>query len=137
MLIAVVVAVPLPKTVEQATGWPEVTAEPRRIDNWPPHLVRVKVGRRNPRVIKEWRDRRQTFAIFWDAASDGYRAMQIRGKRYVPIPASTSAGRPRKVWPTFEDANNQVDAHWRFLIGKEPRTYAPSPKLRRINQRTK
>ncbi len=54
MLIAVVVAVPLPKAGQRATGWPEVTAEPRRVDNWPQHLVRMKAARRfRPYVARD------------------------------------------------------------------------------------
>ncbi len=133
VLLSAAIAAPLPTRVQRAEGWPAVDAAvPPPSATFPPHLVPVKVGRRNRRVIREWRDRRQTYAIFWDAKSDGYRAVRIRGKRYVPIPGDkTSSGRPR-LWPSFEDAANQVDAHWRFLMGKPSRTYAPSPKLKRL-----
>ncbi len=138
------VAAPLPTKVERANGWPEVPKAGLRQPSATPRIfLRVTVGTRNRAVIREWRDHGQFYAIFWTAKTDGYRAFEIVDGKYRPLPTdgdprSRATGDPRgraTLWPTLEDAANQVDNHWRGVAGQEQLPYyEPSPKLKRILQ---
>ncbi len=119
LLLTLILAAPLPPKVEQAERWDAPETDHFEVDFSPPTFRYARVGRRDPQAIKEWRDRRQNYAVFWTARPRGYRALQIRLGRYEPLLDDRAPdGRHAQLHARFEDAHRAVNAGWHVIRPK-------------------
>jgi hypothetical protein len=105
-------------------------------------LDRVTVPGRDLHKIREWRDLKQTYSIFWVAndrtfarygVKGAYRAYRIEGDKYVQLPSAKNDKAVAE--PTFEDAMHHVVKNWRMMTGLKAKHWEPSPKKKRIEDK--
>ena len=134
IVIAIMLAaLPSGGRVLPARGFDVPTPQPRTLQLMANSLNRAEVAGRDPKKIREWRDNKQTHAIFWTAKSNAYRAYKIEGDRYVQL--LDAKNNLAVAEPRFQDSMYHIDRHWRMMTGP-PKIieYRPSPTKKRMQE---